>query len=182
MPFLHTTSDVLICKIFWFVAVRSFTADSSLVKPTVCVNSTPHTSHFSRVCTLNDTHTRGSSRKFGVLTSRVMTHLHELMCLFRLSSTSPLSSLCCTSSPLSSCLSSCPSTSSSTMWWTNSLCTPANEDLGTLAENDPLTHWNGYGGLWHLRKSTTRHCFPFSGHFCSKKEGIQRLGHGLHKK
>ena len=25
------------------------------------------------------------------------------------------------------------------MWWTNSLCTPANEDLGTLAEYDPLT-------------------------------------------
>ena len=25
------------------------------------------------------------------------------------------------------------------MWWTNFLCTPANEDLGTLAEYDPLT-------------------------------------------
>ena len=25
------------------------------------------------------------------------------------------------------------------MWWTNTLCTPANEDLGTLAEYDPLT-------------------------------------------
>ena len=25
------------------------------------------------------------------------------------------------------------------MWWTNSLCTPANEDLGTLAGYDPLT-------------------------------------------
>ena len=25
------------------------------------------------------------------------------------------------------------------MWWTNSLCTLANEDLGTLAEYDPLT-------------------------------------------
>ena len=25
------------------------------------------------------------------------------------------------------------------MWWTNSLCTPADEDLGTLAEYDPLT-------------------------------------------
>ena len=25
------------------------------------------------------------------------------------------------------------------MWWTNSLCTSANEDLGTLAEYDPLT-------------------------------------------
>ena len=25
------------------------------------------------------------------------------------------------------------------MWWTNSLCTFANEDLGALAEYDPLT-------------------------------------------
>ena len=25
------------------------------------------------------------------------------------------------------------------MWWTSSLCTLANEDLGTLAEYDPLT-------------------------------------------
>ena len=25
------------------------------------------------------------------------------------------------------------------MWWTNSLCTSANEDLGTLAENEPPT-------------------------------------------
>ena len=25
------------------------------------------------------------------------------------------------------------------MWWANSLCTSANEDLGTLAEYDPLT-------------------------------------------
>ena len=25
------------------------------------------------------------------------------------------------------------------MWWTNSLCIFANEDLGTLAEYDPLT-------------------------------------------
>ena len=33
-----------------------------------------------------------------------------------------------------------PSTTSSTMWWTNSLCTSANEDLGTLAECDPVTN------------------------------------------
>ena len=26
------------------------------------------------------------------------------------------------------------------MWWTNSLCTLADEDLGTLAEYDPLTY------------------------------------------
>ena len=33
----------------------------------------------------------------------------------------------------------CPSTSSSRMWWTNSLCTSANEDLGTFAEYDSVT-------------------------------------------
>ena len=27
------------------------------------------------------------------------------------------------------------------MWWTNSLCTPADEDLGTFAECDTLTHF-----------------------------------------
>ena len=43
------------------------------------------------------------------------------------------------SSLLSPCPSFCPSTSSSRMWWTNSLCTSANEYLGTLAEYDPLT-------------------------------------------
>ena len=38
------------------------------------------------------------------------------------------------------------------MWWTNSLCTPANEDLGTLAENDPLTGYepNDY----HISETT----------------------------
>ena len=33
-------------RFFWFVAVRSFTADSSLLQPTGGVNTTPHTSHF----------------------------------------------------------------------------------------------------------------------------------------
>ena len=38
------------------------------------------------------------------------------------------------------------------MWWTNSLCTPANEDLGTLAEHDPLTGYepNDY----HISEAT----------------------------
>ena len=49
MPFLHTTSDVSTFKNFWFVAVRSFTADSSLLQPT----GEHHTSHvtFSRTIT-----------------------------------------------------------------------------------------------------------------------------------
>ena len=33
---------------FFFVAVRSFTADSSLLQPTGCANTTPHTVHFSQ--------------------------------------------------------------------------------------------------------------------------------------
>ena len=38
------------------------------------------------------------------------------------------------------------------MWWTNSLCTLANEDLGTLAEYDPLTGYepNDY----HIMEAT----------------------------
>ena len=40
------------------------------------VNSTPHTSPF---LSLIHTHTRGSSRKFGVCTSHSMRHLHALM-------------------------------------------------------------------------------------------------------
>ena len=117
------------------------------------------TPHLERhIFSLIYTHMRGSSRVFVVRTSRVMSHLHALMCLFRLSSTTPLSSLCWPSSLLSSCLSSWPSTSSSTMWWTNSLCTLANEDLGTLAEYDPLT---GYMSpttttSWRLLKHTSR--------------------------
>ena len=48
MPSFHKTSDVSTFKIFFkkFVAVRPFTADSSLLQPTGCVNTTPHTSNF----------------------------------------------------------------------------------------------------------------------------------------
>ena len=84
------------------------------------------------------THMRGSSHKFGVRTSHSMRHPHALVLCVWSSSTSPHSSLFCPSSLLSSCLSSWPSTSLSTMWWTNSRCTSANEDLGTLAEYDHL--------------------------------------------
>ena len=114
----------------------------------ICEHHTSQITFFSLIYT----HMRGSSRVFVVRASLVMIHLHALVCLFRLSSTSPLSSLCCPSSLLSSCPSSCPATSSSRMWWTNSLCTPANEDLGTLAEYDPLTGYepNDY----HISEAT----------------------------
>ena len=41
------------------------------------------------------------------------------------------------------------------MWWTNSLCTLAKEDLGTLAEYDPLTGYepNDY----HISEATELH-------------------------
>ena len=84
-------------------------------------------------------HTHGSS-----MGPHSFHHIHAScalwsLCLIALSSTTPFSSPSSPSSLLSPCLSFCPSTSSSRMWWTNSLCTSANEDLGTLAEYDPLT-------------------------------------------
>ena len=49
VPSFHRTSDVsTFHDFFWrFAAVRSFTADSGLLQPTGCVNTTPHTSIFS---------------------------------------------------------------------------------------------------------------------------------------
>ena len=113
------------------------------------------TRHIFSCCTTDDTHKRGSSRKFGVRTSHSMCHLHALMLCVWFSSIYPLSSLCCLSSLLSSCPSSWPSTSSSTMWWTNSLYTSANEDLGTLAEYDPLTFLVAF--RHEIGKSTADH-------------------------
>ena len=57
----------------------------------------------SRWFTFNDTHMRGSSRKFGVRSAHSMRHLHALMLCVWFSATSPLSSPCCLSSHLSSC-------------------------------------------------------------------------------
>ena len=47
------------------------------------------------------------------------------------------------------------------MWWTNSLCTPVNEDLGTLAEYDPLTRYepNDY----HISEATEPYIQESSG-------------------
>ena len=74
----------------------SFLQGQSSCSHSVCVNSTPHTSQFLVNSHLM-THMRGSSYQFGVRTSHSMRHPHSLMWLFRLSSTSPLSSLCCPS-------------------------------------------------------------------------------------
>ena len=63
----------------FFVAVRSFTADSGLLH--LAGECEQHTSHvtFSHFFTLIYTHMRGSSRKFGVRTSHSMRHLRALM-------------------------------------------------------------------------------------------------------
>ena len=47
------------------------------------------------------------------------------------------------------------------MWWTNSLCTPADEDLGTLAEYDPPTGYepNDY----HISETTEPYIQESSG-------------------
>ena len=93
------------------------------------------------------------------ISHQLMRHLHALMLCVWFSTTSHFSSSCCLSSLLSSCFSSWPLSSSSTLWRTNSLCTSANEDLGTLAEYDPLTqfaHQNSNTLHWH-QKPTRRH-------------------------
>ena len=43
------------------------------------------------------------------------------------------------------------------MWWTNSPCTAASEDLGTLAEYDPLT---GYEPNDYHISETTETVYP----------------------
>ena len=60
-------------------------------------------------------------------------------CTHTASSTPPFTSSPSSWSLWSPCCSYCQTTSTSTMWWTNTLRTSA-EDLGTLAENEPPTH------------------------------------------
>ena len=117
-----------------------------------------HTSHLtvSRWFTFNDTHMRGSSSSLVCavhISHHLMCHHHAFMLCVWFSTTSLLSSSCFLSSIFSyrPVFSFWPS-ASSTMWWTNSLCTPAIEDLGTLAEYDPLTGYepNDY----HISETT----------------------------
>ena len=97
------------------------------------VNTTPHTSIFH-----SELHALAWLKLGSALTPSMFHCVSWCVCLIALSSTIPLSSSS-PSSLLSPCLSFRPSTSSSRMWWTNSLCTSAIEVLGTLAEYDPLT-------------------------------------------
>ena len=65
VPSFHKTSDVSIFKIFRFVAVRSFTADSSLLQPTVSVNTTTSHVHFRSVNLYKEFLYRLKVNKFG---------------------------------------------------------------------------------------------------------------------
>ena len=84
--------------------------------------SSSHSSHISRACPM----------------------CHLLCVLVLISSTSPFTSSSSSPSLWSTCSSYCPTTSTSSIWWTNTLRT-SSEDLGTLAENEPPT------GLWTQR-------------------------------
>ena len=104
MPSFHKTSDVSTFKIFWFVAVRSFTADSSLLQPTGGVktggvNTTPHTSIFH-----SESHAHAWLKFGSALIPSHVSCVIWCVCLIALSSTTPFSS---PSSP-SSLLSPCP--------------------------------------------------------------------------
>ena len=110
------------------VVVRSFTADSNLLQPTGGVNT-----HFNVTLTL--------AQVWCVCVAHfISSHphcAHDVVVLI-LSTTLP-STLCCPSSLSSFFSFSWSSLSSSMMWGLSTLRTLANEDLGTLAENDPLT-------------------------------------------
>ena len=88
MPSFHKTSDVSTFKIFYrFVAVKSFTADSSLLQPTEGVNTTPHTVHFPQLFTFMRVH---AWLKFGsALTHPCMVICALLLCVSLIASTSP---------------------------------------------------------------------------------------------
>ena len=101
-------------------------------------------------------HTHGSS-----LGPHSFHHIHAScalwsLCLIALCSTTSFSSPCSPSCFLSLCPSFFASTSSARMWWTNSLCTSANEDLGTLAEYDPLTQLAWTFWTWGCRAHARR--------------------------
>ena len=70
VPFLHTTSDVSTFK-FFDVAVRSFTADSSLLQPTG-LEGEHHTSHVAFLVQLH----AHAWFKSSVCRAHVMCHPH----------------------------------------------------------------------------------------------------------
>ena len=131
----------------FFVVVRSFTAERSLLQPTGVW--TTHLTRHNFSCLHIEWHAHAWLKAQVVS----LACAHHIPCVISMRSCCVFDSLrllhvlrCSLSSLLSTCLSSWPSTSSSTMWWSNSLFISADEDLGTLAEYDPLTGYqpNGY--------------------------------------
>ena len=122
-----------------FVVARLFTADGNLLQPTEVWTEHPHTAHLLvfHYTYFNVAHDIGSRLKAQGCPHHV---IHASCAVFVL-----ISLRLCTlhSSPsLSSSFSFSWSSSSSSMWvgseW-STLCASANEELGTLADNNPLT-------------------------------------------
>ena len=76
VPSFHKTSDVSTFKIFRFVAVGSFTADSSLLQPTGGVNTTTSHVHFRSVNLYKEFSYRLKVNKFGALTTSELVSRH----------------------------------------------------------------------------------------------------------
>ena len=137
---LSTTKVYVFFQILCYALERwTRTHNQIMHVKTGCVNSTPHTSQFL-VFHSHILMSHWHWLKFGVC--RALQFIpsscaHDAAVLI-LSTTLP-STLCFPSSLSSSFSFSCSSPSSSMMWETRTLRTLANEDLGTLAENDPLT-------------------------------------------
>ena len=121
---------------FWFVVVGSFTAGCNLLQPTGCLNRTPSHVTFSRTCMHSFQCRTWHWLKFGY--PRIPSHVSSAWCVL-------LDSLrlsFCSSPSLSSSFSSSCSSSSSSMWvgsMRSPMRTSANEESGTMAENNPLT-------------------------------------------
>ena len=105
------------------------------------MNSTPHTSQFSRHLHALILMSHGHWLNFGVRSAHLTSShassssAHVVCFILRDSPFLFLQSIFSPVVPFTSWLSA----SSSTMWRTNTLCTLANEDFGTPAECDPLT-------------------------------------------
>ena len=118
------------------------------------LNNTPHTSHFlvdshlmTRTCVAQAQVWR-AQRTFHIISCVIFM---RSCCVFDSPATLPSSS-CCPFSLLSSCSSTWSSASSSRMWRTNPLYTLTKENLGTVAEYDPLTGYEPNDD--HISKTT----------------------------
>ena len=125
--------------IFLIVLARSFTADGNLLQPTGGVNRTPsHFTFFLVFVRMSNSVARDIGSRFGC--PRTSSHVSSACCV--LLDSLRLSLLL--SHRLSHLPPSFSCSSSFSSMWVGSMRSPirtsANGDLGTLAENNPLTH------------------------------------------